>query len=291
MRVLVVGGTRFFGIPMVNRLIEDGHEVTIATRGMSPDPFGDSVERVKLNIYEPETVKSALYGTSFDVVIDKMGYGSADIRNILENVSCKKFIHMSTAGVYQLDHMDIKEDEFDGRTVSLEWVTRGERDYDTLKRQAEAALCQEYNDIEWISVRSPFVLGENDYTKRFSFYIDHVLSGMPMFIDNMDEQMCFANGDEAGEFLAYLATCNGVKGAINYCSKGTVSIREIIDKVEKKTGKKVCLDEKGDVAPYNGVKNNSLNLDKTESTGYFVSELKSWLDELIDKNIEAYNLQ
>ncbi len=32
MNVLVVGGTGFFGIPMVEKLIADGHDVTIATR-------------------------------------------------------------------------------------------------------------------------------------------------------------------------------------------------------------------------------------------------------------------
>ena len=33
MKILVVGGTRFFGIPMVNALINAGHDVTVATRG------------------------------------------------------------------------------------------------------------------------------------------------------------------------------------------------------------------------------------------------------------------
>ena len=32
MKILVLGGTRFFGIPMVEELIQQGHEVTIATR-------------------------------------------------------------------------------------------------------------------------------------------------------------------------------------------------------------------------------------------------------------------
>ena len=33
MKILVIGGTRYFGIHMVNKLLEQGHEVTIATRG------------------------------------------------------------------------------------------------------------------------------------------------------------------------------------------------------------------------------------------------------------------
>ena len=33
MRVLVLGGTRYFGIPMVKELLARGHNVTIAIRG------------------------------------------------------------------------------------------------------------------------------------------------------------------------------------------------------------------------------------------------------------------
>lgn len=33
MKILVLGGTRFFGIHMVNELLINGHEVTVATRG------------------------------------------------------------------------------------------------------------------------------------------------------------------------------------------------------------------------------------------------------------------
>lgn len=32
MKILVIGGTRYFGIHMVNKLLEQRHEVTIATR-------------------------------------------------------------------------------------------------------------------------------------------------------------------------------------------------------------------------------------------------------------------
>lgn len=32
MKILVIGGTRFFGVHMVNELLADGHHITIATR-------------------------------------------------------------------------------------------------------------------------------------------------------------------------------------------------------------------------------------------------------------------
>ena len=44
MNILVIGGTRFFGIDMVNELLTAGHDVTIATRGKASDSFGDNVD-------------------------------------------------------------------------------------------------------------------------------------------------------------------------------------------------------------------------------------------------------
>lgn len=48
-RVLVFGGTRFFGKKLVESLIRSGCDVTIATRGKTIDPFGDRVKRVQLD--------------------------------------------------------------------------------------------------------------------------------------------------------------------------------------------------------------------------------------------------
>lgn len=44
MRVLVIGGTRFVGLPLVNRLVAAGHEVAVFHRGeMSHDTRQDLV--------------------------------------------------------------------------------------------------------------------------------------------------------------------------------------------------------------------------------------------------------
>ena len=53
MNILVIGGTRFFGVHMVNALLKNGHNVTIATRGITADNFGDKVTRVMLDRTNP----------------------------------------------------------------------------------------------------------------------------------------------------------------------------------------------------------------------------------------------
>jgi len=49
MKILVLGGTRFFGVHMVKTLLDYGVEVTIATRGNAKDKFSDRVHRIKLD--------------------------------------------------------------------------------------------------------------------------------------------------------------------------------------------------------------------------------------------------
>ena len=45
MKVLVLGGTRFFGIHLVDELLKSNCDVTIATRGLTSDSFGNKVKK------------------------------------------------------------------------------------------------------------------------------------------------------------------------------------------------------------------------------------------------------
>lgn len=85
--------------------------------------------------------------------------------------------------------------------------------------------------------------------------------------------MGFIRSDEAGRFLAFLAD-KDVCGAINGSSDGTISIREIIEYVEKRTGTKAIIDQKGENAPYNGEPEYSINTEKAGSLGFRFSVLQ-----------------
>lgn len=286
MNILVVGGTRFFGIPMVEELLNMGDNVTLATRGMAKDCFETRVNRIQLDIYNPESVHCALHGKQFDVVIDKMGYGSTDIKSILDNVECETFIHMSTGGVYRSWHFGIKEQEFRPENEKLLWCTRGDLAYNEVKRMAEAAIVQKYSYLNWSCIRSSIVMGKRDYTQRLYFYVEHVVNEIPMFIDNLNVRICFANSEELGRFIAYLSHSENV-GAVNYSSEGVISIRELLNIIEVQAKKKAILKEDGDKAPYNGAKEYSMDLEKAKTTGFKPSNIHDWIYELIAYYIEA----
>lgn len=286
MKILVLGGTRFFGIHMVNDLIAKGHDVTIATRGITPDSFEDTVSRICFERTDEDSIKAVIAGTHYDVIIDKIAYCSNDIRKIMEVADCDKYIYMSSTAIYDPKHINTVEEDFDGKNGELIWCDRQDYSYDVIKRHAEYLLWQKYPDKNWIAVRYPFVTGRDDYTKRLYFYVEHVLKELPMKIDNPDSRMSFIRSDEAGKFLSFLVD-KDFKGAVNGSSKGTVSIREILNYLEKETGMRAIISDDGDPAPYNGEPDYSINTEKAESLGFDFTSLNDWLYGLLDYYIDV----
>ncbi len=287
MKILILGGTRYFGIPMVEKLISLGYDITIATRGITSDCFGDSVSRLVIDRHNAESIKDKLYGKYFDIVYDKIAYCSNDIKYLLDIIKCGKYIYMSSTAVYKSVSMDIKESDFDPYGENVVWCSREDFPYDEVKRQAEYALWQNYPHINAIAVRYPVVLGKDDYTKRLEFYAERIIKQVPMYIDNIDCQMSFINSNEAGDFLAFLAD-KDYKGAVNGSSYGTISLSEIISYIENKTGKKAVLDNNAESAPYNSQAQYSINTDIAKNLGYKFSHIDSWIYKLLDIYIEKY---
>ena len=284
MKILVMGGTRFFGIRMVQDLLKMGHEVAIGTRGLSKDPFGEQVKRIALDRSNGESLRQALQGKRFDLVIDKIAYCSNDIKRLLDFIDCQKYIYMSTTAVYAPKKINLVEEDFDSLAMNLVWCERKDFPYGQVKMQAEAAITQKYPGQKYIAVRYPVVLGKDDYTKRLLFYAEHVARSVPMYIDNLDAQMSFIRSDEAGAFMAFLADKNFC-GAVNGASKGTVSLREIIEFLEKKTGKKALLSADGEAAPYNGESEFSVNTAKAKALGFEFSDVNDWIYDLLEDSL------
>ncbi|HBD85478.1 MAG TPA: NAD-dependent epimerase, partial [Dehalococcoidia bacterium] len=74
MEALVLGGSRFIGLHLVRLLSEQGHDVTVLNRGQTPVEFPDGVETLTADRTNPDQVKAALEGTSYDVAFDISGY-------------------------------------------------------------------------------------------------------------------------------------------------------------------------------------------------------------------------
>ena len=269
------------GKHLVETLVSEGHDVTIATRGITPDNFGKKVKRIVFDRTQVESIKANIPTRVYDVVFDSLADSSNDVKNLLDIVKCKRYIQTSTASVYHNFHLGITEDEFSPKDYPLVY-----RDYDIgafgeVKRQAEVAIALDYSHIPAVSVRFPLVLAQDDYTKRMFFYINNLVNKKPMSIDNLDSKIGYVNAREAGQFLAFLGKSDFV-GSINGGSFGVVTLREILHYAESKTGITPIFNENGEAGPLNGFPNLSLNVELAKSIGFAFSDVNDWIFELID---------
>ena len=105
----------------------------------------------------------------------------------------------------------------------------------------------------------------------------------------LDCQMGFIRSDEAGAFLAFLVDRgNDMKNmrAINGSSAGTISLKEILDYVEKRIGKEAKINPAGETAPYNGMRDYSINTARAQKLGFQFSDLHDWIYGLLDYHID-----
>lgn len=280
MNALVLGGTRFFGVHMVNELLAAGHTVTIATRGTHPDSFGNRVEHLTVERTDGESLRKQLSGKHFDVACDNLAYCSEDVRVLLDVLDADRYVVTSSGAVYNL-RSGVRETEADfaSQQAPFTWTRRDLRAYGQGKQAMECAVFQAYR-IPSVAVRFPYVIGKDDYTRRLAFYVEHVAQEKPMFVDNAEAALSFIHSEDAGRFLAWLAEGTGT-GAVNACNGGAIRISEILHYAERLTGKTAVLSPDGDPAPYNGTPDYALDTSLAESWGYHFPALSEYIYDLL----------
>lgn len=284
MNVLIVGGTRYFGIPMTERLLRDGHTVTVATRGRNANPFADRAEHIIMDKTDAESVRSALSSRHFDVIIDKVAYSSNDVLSLLQIAHCDRYIQMSSTAVYNEPTLNTAESAFLPEMHTLILMDRP-ADYGEGKRQAERAALECMPADSCTFVRYPVVLGEHDYTGRLRFYSEHIINEKPMCVRYPDPHVPYIHEKEAGEFLAYLAA-HPCAGAVNAASLSSLSQREIISIAEQRTGKIAVFSSDGDPAPFDSnAYDISYDIEKALSLGFSFTDVRSWIVGLIGNDV------
>ncbi len=289
LNVLVVGGTGFMGKCLVKELIGLGNNVTISTRGKHPDSFGDAVNRIKVDVTNETSCIKAFSGKYFDVVFDDLAYDAIRAKNVLANIKCGKYVQIASTAVYNLNHFNIKESEQNPEVVKIKLLTMDEVGYHNSKQMAEAVAIQLYSEFKPVTVRIPFVTK----TDRLYKYCKYIKDEIPMDIENIDSFRNFVQDFEVGKFLTWIAA-QDYTGAINFCSNGEVSIRQILEYIERKLNKKAKLgaNKKEDEVFHNFNKTNyTLNLDKVKQLGYNLSNLDDWFWLLMDEYIERVKLE
>ncbi|UYX55500.1 NAD-dependent epimerase/dehydratase family protein [Bacillus thuringiensis] len=286
-KVLVLGGTRFFGKHLVEALLQAGDDVTIATRGITEDSFGDTVKRIVVDREDEKLLEERLEGKSYDVVYDNLCYSSnaAEVICKVLRDRVKKYVMTSSMAVYE-PAIDLQEEDFNPYEYSITYGDRKDFTYSKGKRLAEAVLFQRAT-FPVVAVRFPVVIGESDYTKRLQFYAENIVKQDPIVVNSLDGKLAFIHEKEAGEFLAWCGM-ESIEGPINACSNGVITMREVIRFIEESTGIKALIQEVGDnIAPYNEVTNCTLHNRKARELGFPFRELKLEIQNVLQHYINT----
>jgi nucleoside-diphosphate-sugar epimerase len=285
MNILVFGGTRFFGKHLVRQLCDEGHNVTIGSRGNSPMSSGLPVEHLTLDRFAESSVRNALGTTrNWDMVFDQICFtaGDAAITTKLLEGRVGRYIHTSTISVYSKQG-EVTEADFDPFSYPYDPDLATRPFYGEGKRQAEACYFQRAT-FPVAAIRIPVVLGPDDYTGRLDFHIRHVLDGKPLVVPNPNAESGYISSTEAADFIRWIGVKTSFTGPVNACTDGRISIGDLLKLIENALGRKATIQSTGndaDASPFTDGESWYANNALAHQLGYKFTKLLDWLPGLI----------
>lgn len=154
MKILMLGGTTFFGKAIVEDLLAGGHQVSLFTRGHRRPDFWDRIEPFCGDRADRRGFREKMRGKKFDAVIDNIAFSGEDVSAALQALAGRL-----------------------GRYILTSTAWRG----DKAKREAERALLSQTR-VPYTIIRPPVVLGPDDPDLRGYFYFQRILDGKPVLL-------------------------------------------------------------------------------------------------------------
>lgn len=284
-KILVLGGTRYFGKRLVELTLERGAEVTVGTRGLTKDPFGDRVKRVFFDRTKSGELQKALKGTNWDIIFDQFCYSSREAMDSVEifNGRVGKYIHTSTQSVY-VKNGEVFEKDFDPYNWETTLSCRSETSYGDGKRRAEAIFFQKA-DFPVVAPRFSLVLGDDDWSGRLEFLVKRVRDSLPIILPNLDARVSLIHSPDAARLLWDLSQLD-FTGPVNASANESWEIRRIMTLIEEKTSQKAIIKKSGpyeDESPFTGEESRYMNSSLAENLGLVRASPDDWLPDQIER--------
>ncbi|MET8081887.1 NAD-dependent epimerase/dehydratase family protein [Streptomyces sp. NPDC005303] len=305
-KICVIGGSRYFGKLLVQRLQAAGHQVTVINRGSTPSPPG--VAHLVADRDDEAALIAALGSRTFDVVVDQVCYTpvQAAIAARAFSSRTRRYVMTSTIEVYDPvtaslptvpPGTPVPEEAVDPSTwlvaMDLPWHDAAylEAHYAEGKRQAEAVFAQ-HQGFAFAAVRSAHVLGGGaaEFTGRLAHYVGHVTQGTRITVHAETLPTVFIHYKELADLLLWAATLTDVTGSINACSDGPLDVYDLGAVIAAQAGRKAmyrsaAADEPA--SPFSFDRHYVMDNARAKELGFSFSHTRDWLPGAVAEAIDA----
>ncbi|MBB5934798.1 NAD-dependent epimerase/dehydratase family protein [Streptomyces zagrosensis] len=304
--ICVIGGNRYFGKTLVQRLQAAGHHVTVLNRGSTSPP--DGVEHLVVDRDDEAALTAALVPCTFDVVIDQVCYTpvQAAIAARAFQGRTRRYVMTSTIEVYDPSTAVLRslpqgtpvpEEAVDPATwqvrTDLPWHDDAylEAHYAEGKRQAEAVFTQQ-GGFAFAAVRSAHVLGggAQEFTGRLAHYVEHITQGRPLTVHPAELPTVFIHHEELADLLRWAATDTSFTGPVNACSDGQFDVRELCSVIATRIGREPVYRTAAPgepASPFSFDRHYAMSNARAKQLGFTFSHTADWLPDAVSEAITA----
>jgi len=167
--VLIIGGSRFIGPRIIDRLLDKKFAVTVFNRGNVKNSYPPGVMFVR-----GDRKKGFPFKNSFDLVIDMCAYRGEDTKIALRELRFNFFIHMGTAAAYRKSEIFPLYEE----SPLGDWPVWGE--YNQGKVACEEVLKK--SGMLYAAVRPVYVLGARNHLNRERFIYQSIKNNKQLIL-------------------------------------------------------------------------------------------------------------
>jgi 2'-hydroxyisoflavone reductase len=181
LRILVLGGTKFLGVHIVELALKHGHSVTLFNRGKTNADLFPQLVHLK---GDRDGQLNALKGKHWDVVIDDSGYVPRLVKMSAELLAhnVQRYIFISTIGVYA-DYSKPSNEDSPVSKMPDETSEKVSEFYGPLKALCEKAA-EKAMPGRVASIRPGLIVGPRDPTDRFTYWPARAARGGEMAAPN-----------------------------------------------------------------------------------------------------------
>lgn len=306
--ICVIGGSRYFGKLMVERLLGAGHRVTVVNRGSTAPPAG--AEHVVADRSDERALAAALGARTFDVVVDQVCYTpvQAAIAARVFGGRTRRYVMASTIEAYNPasgavpvhpEGVPVPEEAID----LASWPVHPDRPWHDMaylephygegKRQTEAVFTHA-GGFAFASVRCAHVLGggAREFTGRLAHYVERIARGQEVVVHDGALPSVFIHYEEMAELMVWAAAAADFTGPLNACSDGTLDVWALGAAIAAQVGREPVykvVPSGEEASPFSFERHFAMSNARAKGLGFSFSHIADWLPGAIAEAVGVYS--